>query len=189
MSSKFAKKQSFKLKKLERLINIRNVDRSFNKEEPIKNMVEVNIYYQGYRKRVEINVIRGQKWMVILEMLWLAHHNPEINWRSGEVKITKCLEEYEKQWRPVQGKLGWKRQKEEEAKEKARKRKKEKKKKKKMGKMIEVKKVVEKWEIQDKEKEAAKLKAEVRKLVPKQFHRWIKVFSKKQLERMLIRKI
>ena len=61
MSSKFAKKQSFKLKKLERLINIRNVDRSFNKEEPIENMVEVNIYYQGYRKRVEINVIRGQK--------------------------------------------------------------------------------------------------------------------------------
>ena len=104
MSSKFAKKQSFKLKKLERLINIRNVDRSFNKEEPIKNMVEVNIYYQGYRKRVEINVIRGQKWMVILEMLWLAHHNPEINWRSGEVKMTRCPEECGKQWRPVQRK-------------------------------------------------------------------------------------
>ena len=104
MSSKFAKKQSFKLKKLERLINIRNVDRSFNKEEPIENMVEVNIYYQGYRKRVEINVIRGQKWMVILEMLWLAHHNPEINWRSGEVKMTRCPEECGKQWRPVQRK-------------------------------------------------------------------------------------
>ena len=44
--------------------------------------------------------------MVILGMLWLAHHNPEINWRIGEAKITKCLEECEKQWRPKQGKLG-----------------------------------------------------------------------------------
>ena len=80
--------------------------------------------------------------------------------------------------------MGWKRQKEEEAKEEARKRKKEKKKKKKIRKMMEVKKVVEKWEIWNEEKEA-----EVRKLVPEQFHRWIKIFSKKQLERMLIQKI
>ena len=101
MSSKFIKKQSFKLKKLERPINIRNVNGSFNKEETIKNMVEVNIYYQGHRERMEIDVIRGQKWTVILEMLWLAYHNSEIDWRLGEVKMTKYLEECEKQWRPV----------------------------------------------------------------------------------------
>jgi len=45
MSSEFAKKQSFKLKKLERPINVRNVDGSLNKEGPIENTVEVNIYY------------------------------------------------------------------------------------------------------------------------------------------------
>ena len=61
MSSEFAKKQEFKLKKLERLINVRNVDGSFNKEGPIENTVEVNIYYQGHRERTEINVIGGQK--------------------------------------------------------------------------------------------------------------------------------
>ena len=32
MSSEFAEKQGFKLKKLERLINMRNVDRLLNKE-------------------------------------------------------------------------------------------------------------------------------------------------------------
>ena len=68
MSSEFAKKQGFKLKKLERPMNVRNVDGSLNKEEPIENTVEVNIYYQGHRERTEIDVIRGQKWMVILEM-------------------------------------------------------------------------------------------------------------------------
>ena len=45
MSSEFAKKQGFKLKKLKRPINMRNVDGSLNKEGPIENTVEVNIYY------------------------------------------------------------------------------------------------------------------------------------------------
>ena len=61
ISSEFAKKQGFKLKKLERPMNVRNVDGSLNKERPIKNTVKVNIYYQGHRKRIEIDVIRGQK--------------------------------------------------------------------------------------------------------------------------------
>ena len=67
MSSEFAKKQVFKLKKLERPIQVRNVDRTFNQEGPIENMVEMNIYYQGHRERTEIDVIRGQKWKVIWE--------------------------------------------------------------------------------------------------------------------------
>ena len=45
MSSEFAKKQGFKLKKLEKPMNIRNVDGLLNKEEPIENTVEMNIYY------------------------------------------------------------------------------------------------------------------------------------------------
>jgi len=97
MSLEFAKEQGFKLKKLERLINVRNVDRSLNKEGPIENTVEVNIYYQGHRKRTEISVIGGQKWTVILGMPWLAHYNSEIDWKTGEVKIIGCLEECGKQ--------------------------------------------------------------------------------------------
>ena len=101
MSSEFAKKQGFKLKKLERLMNIRNVDGSLNKERLIEYTVEVNIYYQGYREKMEIDMIGGQKWTVILDMPWLAFHNPEINWRIGEVKIMRCPEECGKQWRLV----------------------------------------------------------------------------------------
>ena len=40
-------------------------------------------------------------------MPWLAHHNSEINWKTGEVKMTRYPEEYRKQWRPKQGKSGW----------------------------------------------------------------------------------
>jgi len=64
ISSEFVRKKEFELK-----------------DQYIRNMntVEVNIYYQGDRERTEISVIGGQKWSVILEMLWLTHYNSEIN--------------------------------------------------------------------------------------------------------------
>ena len=82
-------------------------------------------------------------------------------------------------------------QKDEEAKEEAEKKKeeKEKKKKQKKEKKVEVRKVVEEWEIWDEEEEAAKSEGEAKKLVPEKFHEWIKVFGKKQSERMPMRKL
>jgi len=59
MSSEFTKRQDFKMKRLERPMQVRNVDGSFNKEGPIEHTVEVNIYYQGHRERTEIDVIGG----------------------------------------------------------------------------------------------------------------------------------
>jgi len=84
ISSEFARKQGFKLKKIEKPISIRIMDETFNKEGLIENTVKVNIYYQGHRERIKINAIGGQKCSVILGMLWLAHHNPEIDWRTEE---------------------------------------------------------------------------------------------------------
>jgi len=57
MSSEFARKQGFRLKKIDKPIHIRNVNGFFNKEGPIKHTVGVNIYYQEYRERTEIDMI------------------------------------------------------------------------------------------------------------------------------------
>jgi len=157
MSSEFARKQGFKLKKLDRPIYVKNMDGLLNKERPIEHTVEVNIYYQGYRERTEIDVIREQKWTVILRMLWLARHNPEIDWRTGEVKMTRCPEECRKQWRPKQGKPEWQKQKEEKVE-------KQKKIKQKRKRTMEVKRIVEEWEIWDEEEEAVRSEAECYKL-------------------------
>ena len=45
ISSKFAKKQMFKLKKIKRLIYVRNVNSFLNKERFIEYTVKINIYY------------------------------------------------------------------------------------------------------------------------------------------------
>ena len=152
ISSEFVRKQGFKLKKIENPIYIRNMDRTFNKKGPIKSTVEINIYYQGHRERTEIDLIGEQKWNVILGILQLACYNSEINWRTEEVKIMRCLEECGKQQRLKQEKLRWQKQKKEEKKkeierkQEQKEQKKEKKKPKKERK-IEVRKVVEEWEI------------------------------------------
>ena len=45
------------------------------------------------------------------------------------------------------------------------------------------------WEVWDEEEEVAKLEVDAKKMVPEKYHQWIKVFGKKQSERMPTRKI
>jgi len=54
--------------------------------------------------------------------------------------------------------------------------------------MINVKKITEEWEIWD-EEEVVRSEEEAKKLVSEKFHKWIKVFGKKQSEQMPTRKI
>ena len=97
MSLELTRNKRFKLKKIERPIYVRNIDDTFNKERPIKHTIEVNIFYKEHREKTEIDVIEKQKWNVILGMLWLSYHNYVIYWKTGKVKMTRCLEECGKQ--------------------------------------------------------------------------------------------
>jgi len=56
--------------------------------------VEVNVYYKGHIKRMRIDVCNLRKTEVILGILWLQAHNPEINWKTREIKITRYLPLY-----------------------------------------------------------------------------------------------
>jgi len=108
MSKEFVRKHKFRRMKLERPTYVRNVDRTLNYAMPIIDTVETEIYFKGYKERMLIDKIRGQKWGVILDMPWLAHHNPEIDWRIGKVQMIRCPEECGKKWRiGRQTKPGW----------------------------------------------------------------------------------
>ena len=71
MSEEFARKNKFKRTKLERLVYVRNIDGMLNYAGPIMDMVEVEIYFKGHKERTLIDMIGGQKWSVILGILWL----------------------------------------------------------------------------------------------------------------------
>jgi len=49
--------------------------------------VKCNMFFKEHIKRARINVCNLGKMEVILGMLWLVAHNPEIDWEKREVKI------------------------------------------------------------------------------------------------------
>jgi len=171
MDKRMAAKNGFKLQKLERPIAVRNVDKTNNSGGAITHQVEINIYYKGHVEKMRIDVCELGKTEIILGMLWLATHNPEINWKTGEVKMTRYL--------PLCSRV--------KIKEK------EKKKKGKRVVTLEEEKII-KWVIDDKknwerEEEIEEDHRKIEEMVLRKFLKWRKVFGKVESERMPMRKV
>ena len=103
MDKQIVARHGFKLQKLERPIAVRNIDGTNNSREAITYQVKCNVFYKDHMERMRMNVCDLGKTEVILGMLWLAAHNPEINWETGEVKMTRYL--------PLYGGRSWKKEK------------------------------------------------------------------------------
>ena len=54
------------------------------------HQVECNMFFKEHIERVRMDMYNLRKMEVILGMLWLAVHNPEIDWKKGEVKMIRC---------------------------------------------------------------------------------------------------
>ena len=90
MDRKIAAKHGFRLQKLERPVMVRNVDRTNNSGGAIIHQMEVDMYYKSHVERMRMDVCNLERTDIILEMLQLQAHNSEINWKTGEVKMTRC---------------------------------------------------------------------------------------------------
>jgi len=69
---------------------VRNVDETVNMGGAITHQVECNMFFKGHMERVRMDMCNLEKIEIILEILWLAAHNPEIDWEKGEVRMTHC---------------------------------------------------------------------------------------------------
>jgi len=90
MDRQTAARHGFKLQKLEKPLMVKNVDGTVNSGGAITHQVECNVFYKGHMERMQMDVCDLGKTEVILGMPWLVAHNPEINWETGEVKMTRC---------------------------------------------------------------------------------------------------
>jgi len=172
MDKKMAAKYGFRLQKLERPVAVRNVDGTNNSGEATTYQVEVNVYYKSHIERMRMDVCDLEKTDVILGMPWLQVHNPEINWKTGKVKMTKCPPLYGRNTKLEKG---------------------QKAKKGKRVVILEEEKIV-RWAMEDKEnwgrdEEAEADHKKIEEMVSKRFLKWRKVFGKVESERMPIRKI
>jgi len=90
MDREMAQKHDFKMMKLKRPLRVKNVDGTKNSGGKITHQVEVNIFYKNHVKRMRMDVCNLRKTEVILGMPWLQAYNSDINWKTGEVKMTRC---------------------------------------------------------------------------------------------------
>ena len=167
---KFVEKYGFKMQRLERPVNVRNVDGTKNSGGTITHEIEVNIFFKGHVERVKMDVCNLGRTEVILGMPWLATPNLEINWEMGEVKMMRCPPLYGKKVEIAKG----------------------------GGKRIQRNKLRRmdkrdeddwEWLMRDKFDEEEVLDMEkVEKMIPRQFHKGLKTFGKVASERMLVRK-
>ena len=172
MDRKIVARHGFKLQKLERLVQVRNIDSTNNSIGAITHQVKVSIYYKGHIERMRMDVCNLGKTDVILGILQLQVHNSEINQKIEEVKMTRC---------PLLCRRNMKLKEEKKAKRV------------KGVAIIEEEKIVrqtvdnkEDWRKEEKVKVDHR---KIEKIVPQRFLRWRKVFGKVKLERMLMRKI
>jgi len=167
MDRQTAARHGFKLQKLERPLVVRNVDSTNNSGGAITHQVECNVFYKGHMERMRIDVCDLGKTEVILDMPWLAAHNPEINWEIGEVKMTRCP--------PLCGRKGQKKEKVKRV-------------------VTEEEEKIVQWVIDDKEdwgreEEIEEDHRKIEEMVPKKFLKWKRVFGKVESERMPKRKV
>jgi hypothetical protein len=72
-------------------IPVLNIDGSPNQAGGITSVVNMVVDYKGHAERIQLTVTQLRKQHVILSYSWLQKHNPEINWETKEVHMTRCL--------------------------------------------------------------------------------------------------
>ena len=71
-------------------IPVRNVDGTPNKAGAITEVVDLIQRYENHSERTLFAVTGLGNQDLILGHAWLKKHNPEINWVTGELKMSRC---------------------------------------------------------------------------------------------------
>ena len=87
----WAEKHKMPLMPLWNPIPVYNVDETWNSAGSITHIVELVVKFQGHCEKITAEVMDLGKNSFILEFSWLQCHNPDINWTKGTVKMTHCL--------------------------------------------------------------------------------------------------
>jgi len=66
-----------------------NVDRTKNRE--VTKVASLEIEINGHKEQLEAVVMDLNGMDIFLGHNWLVKHNPEVNWKSGIIKFTRCL--------------------------------------------------------------------------------------------------
>lgn len=90
VNSNFVQQNKLTTKKLSRPIPVYNVDGTLNEAGSISEVWDAVLRYRDHTERATFAVTGLGSQDVILGLNWLREHNPEVNWQSGDVKMSRC---------------------------------------------------------------------------------------------------
>jgi Retroviral aspartyl protease len=90
MGKDFTEREQIETKKLSVPIPVRNVDGTLNEAGPITEVADMVLHYQNHSERTVFAVTATGGEDIILGLPWLKEHNPEVDWRTEEVKMSRC---------------------------------------------------------------------------------------------------
>lgn len=93
IDEEYAKGNGLKLKRLARVIPVFNVDGTCNQGGSITSTVDLAMDYKGHKEIATFSVCNLGSANIIIGHAWLKKHNPEIDWKTGEVRMTRCPKE------------------------------------------------------------------------------------------------
>jgi hypothetical protein len=71
-------------------IPVYNVDSTANDAGMITDIADIILHYENHSERTQLAVTHLGKQSLILGYNWLCNHNPEINWQTKDVKMSRC---------------------------------------------------------------------------------------------------
>jgi len=74
---------------LPRAIPVYNVDGTLNKVGYITEVVDLIVQYGDHLERATFHITGISQTTIILRHMWLVEHNPEINWCTRKVSLTR----------------------------------------------------------------------------------------------------
>jgi predicted aspartyl protease len=86
----YVKSNQIPTMKLSQPIPVFNVDGTANTEGSISEVAELLLRYNGHSERALFCVTRLRRQNLILGHTWLKDHNPEVDWRTGKVEMSRC---------------------------------------------------------------------------------------------------
>ena len=93
INQEFVHKNGLKTQVLSYPIKVYNIDGTLNQGGWITEEITLMMSHQGHKEKAIFEVCNLGKAMLIVGHPWLRKHNPEINWQTGEVKLTHCPSE------------------------------------------------------------------------------------------------
>jgi len=90
LSTSFVTRNNLNTRKLPRAIPVYNVDGTQNQGGSITDEVDVNMTYEDHTERATFAVCDLGDKDAIIGHTWLFSHNPEIDWQTGKIQLSRC---------------------------------------------------------------------------------------------------